>query len=143
MLFSILHLNNKYVLNIIFLVKLKICKCRPHHGAARAPPTKKFGNRWPKALESNDIDIFHVLPSTKRKNPIIIKFVCRSIRNQIFASKSNLKADENNTEKLTITEALTKRCLRLVEEAKRVFGFENVGTFKGRVYCKFQGRRNA
>ena len=99
--------------------------------------------KLPKALESNDIDICHVLPSTKGKNPIIIKFVRRSIRNQIFARKSNLKADENNTEKLSITEALTKRRLRLVEEAKRVFGFENVWTFKGRVYCKFQGRRNA
>ena len=99
--------------------------------------------KLPKALESNDIDICHVLPSTKEKNPIIIKFVRRSIRNQIFARKSNLKADENNTEKLSITEAPTKRRLRLVEEAKRVFGFQNVWTFKGRVYCKFQGRRNA
>ena len=33
-LFSILHLKNKYDLNTIFLVKLKIYKCPLHYGAA-------------------------------------------------------------------------------------------------------------
>ena len=46
-LFSILHLNNKYDLNTTFLVKLKICKCRLHYGAAsfetflKGPSNKK------------------------------------------------------------------------------------------------------
>ena len=39
-------------------------------------------------IHNSDIDICHVLPSRKGKNPIIIKFVRRSIRNQVFNNKS-------------------------------------------------------
>ena len=39
-------------------------------------------------LQNKDIDICHVLPSKKGKNPIIIKFIKRTIRNEIFFQKN-------------------------------------------------------
>lgn len=89
----------------------------------------------PNPLNSMDIDICHILPSKKNKNPIIIKFVRRSVRNLVYASKSNLKSLRSDGPQLSITEALTKRRLRLVAEARKIFGFKNVWTMKGSVYC--------
>jgi len=37
--------------------------------------------------------------------------------------------------KYAITESLTKRRIKLLEEAKNVFGFNKVWTFKGKVFC--------
>ena len=80
-------------------------------------------------LSDNDINVCHALPSRKGKNPIIIKFVRRTVRNKVFAAKSKLKssAGESNP-RLAITESLTKRRLRLVEEARKIFEFRNVWT---------------
>ena len=41
--------------------------------------------------------------------------------------------------KLSMTESLTKRRLKIVE-AQKYFDFENVWTQKGNVYCSFKGR---
>ena len=71
-------------------------------------------------LVNNDIDICHALPSKKSKNPIIIKFVRRTIHNKVFAYKKNLKSTDPKI-KLSIIKSLTKRRLRLVEEARKVF----------------------
>ena len=92
-------------------------------------------------LTSLDIDICHFLPSKKGKNPIIIKFVRRTVRNEIFNNKSKLKSLDSNS-RLAITESLTKRRLKLVDEARHVFDFKNVWTMKGFVYCRFQGQRH-
>ena len=89
-----------------------------------------------------DINTCHILPSRKKDtSPIIIKFVRRSVRNSIYSSKKNLKSEEENAEKLSITESLTKRRLALVEEARNAFGFRNVWTFYGNVYCFFKNKR--
>ena len=90
---------------------------------------------------NNDIDICHALPSKKSKKPIIIKFVRRTIRNQVFARKKNLKSTDPNV-KLLITESLTKRRLRLVEEARKVFQFRNMWTPNGTVYCSFKKHKH-
>ena len=94
-------------------------------------------------LSNHDIDVCHALPSRKGKNPIIIKFVRRTVRNKVFAAKSKLKssAGESNP-RLALTESLTKRRLRLVEEARKIFEFRNVWTQKGLVYCEFMGQRH-
>ena len=94
-------------------------------------------------LSDNDIDVCHALPSRKGKNPTIIKFVTRTVRNKVFAAKSKLKssAGESNP-RLAIIESLTKRRLRLVEEARKIFEFRNVRTQKGLVYCEFMGQRH-
>ena len=70
----------------------------------------------------------------KVKLNFIIKFVRRTVRNKVFAAKSKQKssAGESNP-KLAITESLTKRRLRLVEEARKIFEFRNVWTQKGLV----------
>ena len=86
-------------------------------------------------IKTFDIDSCHILPSRKKDTfPIIIKFVKHS-------SKKNLKSEEENAEKLSITESLTKRRLALVEEARNAFGFRNIWTFYGNVYCFFKNKR--
>ena len=90
-------------------------------------------------IRSYDIDICHVLPCRKgRPPPIIIKFVRRSVRNLVFYNKKKLKKCQ---EKLSLTESLTKRRLLLVMEAKKAFGFNNVWTDNGIVYCFYKEKR--
>ena len=72
--------------------------------------------------------------------PIIVKFVRRSIRDLVHSNKKKLK-DDNNPEKISITESLTKRRLRLVKNAKDEFGFRNVWTNNDVVYCYHNKRR--
>ena len=93
-------------------------------------------------IRNSDIDICHVLPSRKGKNPIIIKFVRRSVRNQVFNNKSLLKATKESDPKLAITESLTRRRSKLLEQSKKVFGFQNVWTQKGNIFCSFEGKRH-
>ena len=95
----------------------------------------------PTSVSDSDIDICHPLPSKTNKKPIIIKFVRRSIRNMIYSYKKNLKT--LNGPKLLITESLTKKKLKIVEEARKVFGFGNVWSMKGIVCCSFKGKKQA
>ena len=44
--------------------------------------------------------------------------------------------------RLAITESLTKRRLGLVDEARKVFRFENVWTMKGEVFVKFKRQKH-
>ena len=74
------------------------------------------------------INICHVLPSRKSKNPIIIK--------------SQLKAVKNSDPKLSLTESLTKRRFQLLTKSQEGFGFQNVWTLKGNIYCYFEGKRH-
>ena len=92
----------------------------------------------PTSVSDSDIDICHPLPSNKK--PIIIKFVCRSKKNMVYSHK-NLKT--SNGPKLSTTESLTKKRLKIVEEARKVFGFGNVWSMKGIVYCSFKGKKQA
>ena len=90
-------------------------------------------------IRSTYIDIRYVLPSRKgRPPPIVIKFVRRSVQNLVFYNKKKLKKSQ---EKLSITESLTKRRLLLVMEAKKAFGFNNVWTNNGIVYCFYKEKR--
>ena len=93
-------------------------------------------------IHNSDIDICHVLPSRKGKNRIIIKFVRRSVRNQVFNCKSLLKATKESDPKLAKTESLTRRRSKLLEQFKKVFGFQNVWTQKGNIFCSFEGKRH-
>ena len=78
----------------------------------------------PFTISEKDINICHPLPSKSSKKPIIIKFVCRSVQNSIYATKKNLKKSEGP--KLSITESLTKRRLHILKEPRKVFDFKNV-----------------
>ena len=66
-------------------------------------------------LQINDIDIAHPLPSKKnvRGTPIIIKFLRRTQRNEIYAKKKALKGKG-----MVITESLTKRRWQLLEASQ-------------------------
>ena len=81
--------------------------CLILHGCHNAPTGADVSNRvfedfvigfpnsklnLPSAVSRSDIDICHTLPSKKGKNPIIIKFVRRSMRNTIFHHKADLKS---------------------------------------------------
>jgi len=96
----------------------------------------------PFKITSGEIDICHQLPSTKNKNPIIIKFVRRTVRNLVYSHKKDLKGKLDSNNKLSITESLTKRRLKLLEAARNVFLFNNVWTMQGRVHCKFNGHKH-
>ena len=72
---------------------------------------------------NSDVDICHGIPTRKGKNPIIIKFVRRSVRNQVFNSKPLLKAIKESDPKLAITETLTRRRSKLLGQSKKVFEF--------------------
>ena len=95
----------------------------------------------PTSVSDSDVDICHPLPSKTNEKTIIIKFVRRSIRNTIYLHKKNLKT--SNGPKLSITESLTKKRLKIVEEARKVFGFGNDWSMKGIVYCLFKGKKQA
>ena len=91
-------------------------------------------------IKPTDIDTCHILPSrNNRPAPIIIKFVRRSIRDLAHGNKKRLK-DENNQEKLSITESLTRRRLQLLTNAKDAFGFRNVWTVNDNVYTFHKNR---
>ena len=92
-------------------------------------------------LTSLDIDICHFFPSKKGKNPIIIKFVRRTVRNEVFNNKSKLKSLDSNSW-LAITESLTKRRLKLLMKLDVFLSSKMFGTMKALVYCRFQGQRH-
>ena len=89
--------------------------------------------KLPQPMANTDFDICHVLPSQKAKNPIIIKFVRRTVRNLRFANKSQLKAVKNFDPKLSLTESHTKRRFQLLAKSHETFGFQNVWTLKGNI----------
>ena len=93
-------------------------------------------------IQNSDIDICHNLPSKKHKNPTIIKFVRRTVRDRVFSNKKKLNSNGIGDQKLSLTECLTKRRLKLLEETRRVFGFKNCWSFKGDVYCFFNAKRH-
>ena len=98
--------------------------------------------KLPQPIANADIDICHALPSRKAKNPIIIKFVRRRVGNLMFANKSPIKVVKNSDLKLSLTESLTKRRFQLLAKSQDAFGFHNVWTLKGNVYCYFKGKRH-
>ena len=124
--------------------------CLIFHGCSNAPQGndyEAFENHvinklnsklnLPTNLQNSDLDICHSLPSRSNKKPIIIKFVRRSMRNMVFFNKKKLKSNDDAGIKLLITECLTKRRLKLMEESRNVFGFKNVWSFKGNIYFYF------
>ena len=72
------------------------------------PDTLNYRLKFAHLICNSDIDICHIMPSRKGKNLIINEFV-RSVRNQVFNSKSLLKATKESDPKLAITESLTRR----------------------------------
>ena len=64
-----------------------------------------------------------------KPRPIIARFWDANIRNSVYTKKKNLKGKN-----IYITENLTKRRLKLLNEAYEKFGKNNVWTREGRIY---------
>ena len=80
------------------------------------------------SLQENDLDIAHPLPS-KKGTPIIVKFIRRTQKNEVYRKKRLLKGT-----KMTITESLTKRRLQLSEKARSEFKQCPVWSWKGEIF---------
>ena len=88
------------------------------------------------SLDINCVDIAHPLPTARNGNtPIIIKFLRRSTRNQVFKRKRLFSRTG-----LAVTESLTKRRLSLLNEAKSLLGDKNVRTYKGTVFTNINSK---
>ena len=91
-------------------------------------------------LQVKDLDVAHALPA-KKGTPIIVKFLRRYQRNEIYAKKRSLKNSG-----LVIMESLTKRRLQLLyfENKKlqeQLFVLRSTWTLKGEVYVFFNNRK--
>ena len=53
-----------------------------------------------------------------------------------------MKATNESDPKLAITDSLTRRRSKLLEQSKKLFGFQNVWTPKGNIFCIFEGKRH-
>ena len=67
--------------------------------------------------------------------PMIVKFLRRTQRNEIYAKKRALKGKE-----MVITESLTRRRLQLLEAAREAFGWKSVWSMMGDIYV-FTGEK--
>ncbi|KAB0797748.1 hypothetical protein PPYR_08741 [Photinus pyralis] len=83
-------------------------------------------------ISKADIDICHRLPSNNANHkPIIIKFVRREIKNNIFYNKKKLKGTP-----IVIREDLTQRRLLILKEAIKRYGSKKVWTSDGKICIK-------
>ena len=88
-------------------------------------------------ISIDDIDIAHPLPPNKEKEqPICIKFLQRSIRNEIFGKKSNFYGTGTS-----VSESLTKRRLSILKHAQKTFGFRSVWTNQGKIFCNVKEKK--
>ena len=89
-------------------------------------------------LQVNDINIAHPLPLKKnvKRTQVIIKFLRRTQRNEIYAKKKALKGKG-----MVITESLTKRRLQLLEAARDAFGWKSVWCMMGDIYAFVGGKK--
>nr|CAB3263288.1 uncharacterized protein LOC108950143 [Phallusia mammillata] len=91
--------------------------------------------KLPLKVEKSDIDIAHTLPS-KKGTPIIIKFVRRTIRQEVFNNKRNLAGSG-----MVITESLTKKRLALVQRCREKCGERSTWTINGNVYVFHENKK--
>ena len=86
-------------------------------------------------LQVEDLDIAHPLPSNKG-TPIIVKFLRRTQRNEIFSKKKILKGT-----KIILTESLTKRRLQFLEKTRQAFDRCPVWSWKGDIYVFYNSKK--
>ena len=111
------------------------CENVPDSKPGKTPETEKYvcniinsNLKLESPLQVQDLDIAHPLPS-KKGTPIIIKFLRKTQRNEVYRKKRLLKGT-----KMIITESLTKRRLQLLEKARTAFNNCPVWSWKGEVY---------
>ena len=120
-----------------------------NYGAFCEKVTEKLNNslKLTKKVTIKDIDTAHNLSKAgnkrnsiaeitqgKSKPPIIIKFVRRSVRNDVFFSKKSLSGSGT-----FISESLTNRRLSLQKESQKNFGERNTWSMKSDIYVSIDG----
>lgn len=88
-------------------------------------------------ITSDDNDRPHPIgrPNRNNKLQIICKFKTWKAKNKVFSAKKELK---NNTDKIFITEDLTRYRQSIVIEAKKGKSIRSFWTFDGRIYIKME-----
>ena len=81
-----------------------------------------------------DIDCAHPLPSRSNKSLVIVKFVSRAVRNEVFYKKKGLK--NMRGPKVTITEHLISSNLELLNKTKDIVGERNVWSSQCKIFGK-------
>ena len=96
-----------------------------------------LGDKLYKQLHPNDIERAHILyQGTKQGKPVVIvRFVRRVVRNNVFFCRKNLKGT-----KVSISDHLSKHNLSVLKEAKRVFGPDNTWSSMSKIYISAGGR---
>ena len=67
---------------------------------------------------------------------VIIRFVRRVVRNNVFFKRRNLKGTS-----ISISDHLTRSNFRLFEQAKAAFGYENTWTSMSKIFINCGGKR--
>ena len=87
-------------------------------------------------ITPNNINDAHRLRTRKNtSNVVIVRFVQRGIRKEVFKKKKFLK-----NKAIAITEHLTSRNMTLLNCAKRAVGRNNAWSFEGRICINAQGK---
>lgn len=90
-------------------------------------------------LSPEDIDICHRLSrgegATDHHRPIMVRFVRRSLRNNVFKAKKNLKGA-----KIIIREDLTKRRVSIVKDLIKRTNQRDVFSNNGNIFIKIKGK---
>ena len=88
-------------------------------------------------IVSADIDAAHPLPTRAGKEIVIVKFVSRVVRNQIWYNKKLL-----NGSNISVSEHLTSQNIALLNDAKDVLGRENAWLNQCVVHIQVNGRKH-
>ena len=99
-----------------------------------------LGDKLYKQLHPNDIERAHILyQGTKQGKPVVIvRFVRRVVRNNVFFCRKNLKGT-----KVSISDHLSKHNLSVLKEAKRVFGPDNTWSSMSKIFISAGGRSHS
>ena len=95
-------------------------------------------------LSHKDIDTSHFYGKkpTETKNVVIVRFIRRDLKNEVFFNKSQLKEfNKDNQIKVGITDHLTRYNKGLYDHAKQVLGHKNVWTSKCIIFAKIRGEK--
>jgi len=94
-------------------------------------------------ISQEDIDVAHRLGKSKKKNPnIIVKFISRKNRNNIYEERKKLKnadAGKPTTQRVFINENLTKKneqLFYLANDKRKRFGWKYIWTNNGRIHFR-------
>lgn len=97
-------------------------------------------------ITPNDIDVSHPLsPPKNGKNNVIVKFVSRTVRNNIFSKKKLFSTRKPgltpNPDKISMAEDLTKPRQRIIKRLNELFKERRINaswTKNGQIFCKIK-----